>query len=203
MTSHELAKILLGLPNLPVAVVAHTHVYCATEGEIKVGRLHHYAGDHLVIGHPTKGNLNGSKERGGNWWIEEMYVGEMDKESPHFMDGKWNFPDEKVARAAPDPVRGELNALKNLVSIKDYVTIEPANDITDALQIAVYKVALANLRDDAQKVAYSLMVECGPSNFPADVVKACEDQSLKPQMFLPLNECMSRIFQIDSASEKS
>jgi len=55
VTSHELARLLLTLPDLPVATSAHGHVYSeemhrSSHGPLEFGRLHTYAGEHLVVG---------------------------------------------------------------------------------------------------------------------------------------------------------
>ena len=44
MTTHELARLLLALPDLPVATYAHNHMYMSgidecTHGPLKVGLL--------------------------------------------------------------------------------------------------------------------------------------------------------------------
>jgi len=55
VTSHELAKRLLGLPDLPIALMLYGHSYAYkahrdSHGPISVGLADSYAGEHLVIG---------------------------------------------------------------------------------------------------------------------------------------------------------
>lgn len=55
MKSHELAKLLLDFPNLPIAIGTFGHVYAsATDIDshctLKIGLLETYGGQHLVIG---------------------------------------------------------------------------------------------------------------------------------------------------------
>lgn len=76
MTSHELAKLLLELPNLPVATEANNHEYMSgidgrSHGALKVGRLHTYGGDHIIIGNIGRRALNPP-----NWYVTEMFHGE-------------------------------------------------------------------------------------------------------------------------------
>ncbi len=76
MTSHELAKLLLCMPDLPVATHADNHTYAVaadaqSHGPLKIGRLVHWAGDHLIIGNISKRNLSGP-----NYFVSEMYEGD-------------------------------------------------------------------------------------------------------------------------------
>ena len=80
MTSHELARMLLTLPDIPIATHANNHTYMSgiervSHGALKVGRLHTYGGDHLVIGNISKRNINKP-----NWYVVEMYVGDATEE---------------------------------------------------------------------------------------------------------------------------
>jgi len=73
MTTHELAKLLLTLPDLPVATSAKGHLYIGatdsgSHGSLKVGRLHTYAGDHIVIGESVNDNRP-------NWYVAEVLHG--------------------------------------------------------------------------------------------------------------------------------
>lgn len=77
VTSHEIARLLLSLPDLPIATHAHGHTYSCgsdwfTHGPLRVGRLHHYGGDHIVIGdfHDWKTNYP-------NHYVTELYVGDL------------------------------------------------------------------------------------------------------------------------------
>lgn len=75
-SSHELARILLTLPDLPVATEALNSTYMSkaderSHGPLRVGRLVSYAGDHILIGNITKRQLNPP-----NWYVSEMYVGD-------------------------------------------------------------------------------------------------------------------------------
>jgi hypothetical protein len=60
MNTHELARLLLTLPDLPVATHANNHTYASKSdsGSVLVGLLHHYCGDHIIIGNPSKKDLN-------------------------------------------------------------------------------------------------------------------------------------------------
>lgn len=80
MKSHELARLLLTLPDLPVATHAHNHTYSSgaqenSHGPLKVGLLAHYSGKHIVIGDISKRNINAP-----NWRITEMYHGDAPEE---------------------------------------------------------------------------------------------------------------------------
>ncbi len=63
MLSHELAKILLENPNLPIATHALNHTYCSkgdseSHGPLKIGILSHYSGEHLIIGDISRNDIN-------------------------------------------------------------------------------------------------------------------------------------------------
>lgn len=80
MNSHELARLLLTLPDLPVATHAHNHTYASLEdagshGPLKVGLLEHCAGQHIVIGDISKLNINYP-----NWWVVTMFHGDAPQE---------------------------------------------------------------------------------------------------------------------------
>lgn len=80
MKSHELAKLLLTLPDLPIATQAMNHTYASlgdtfSHGSLKVGLLKHYSGEHIVIGDISKKNINKP-----NWYITEMYLGDAPDE---------------------------------------------------------------------------------------------------------------------------
>lgn len=78
MTAHELANLLLSLPDLPVATTALNHTAVSTTGDgIKVGRLYHYTGDYIVIGDISKRNINRP-----NWYVTKMYHGDAPEEWP-------------------------------------------------------------------------------------------------------------------------
>lgn len=76
MTTHELAKILLALPDVPVATTANNHFYHSdydkqSHGRIKVQSFRHFYSGGIVIG-------NGMRENGPNWgpidtFFEEPY----------------------------------------------------------------------------------------------------------------------------------
>lgn len=77
MNSHDLARLLLSLPDLPIATYAHGYVYASvgdrtSHGTLKVGRLHHYAGDHLVLGDMYRRDINYP-----NWYMTDLYHGEL------------------------------------------------------------------------------------------------------------------------------
>ena len=76
MNSHELARLLLTFPDLPVATHAMNNTYASygnriSHGPLKIGLMHHYSGDHIVIGDISKKQLNPP-----NWYIKEMLVGD-------------------------------------------------------------------------------------------------------------------------------
>ena len=70
MTSHELAKILLANDDLPIATHANNHTYASGESRIcdctRVGKLKHYAGEHIIIGNMNRKALNSP-----NWYIQK------------------------------------------------------------------------------------------------------------------------------------
>jgi len=75
MKTHELAKLLLTLPDLPVATSACGHQYMTrlmsqSHGPLKVGLLKTYGGDHIVIGNILEMNMNRP-----NWFVSEMLHG--------------------------------------------------------------------------------------------------------------------------------
>lgn len=80
MTSHELAKVLLANPDLPVATHAKNHTYIDSVDKtkfssLKVGLLESYGGQHIIIGDMSKLNINKP-----NWYISRMIVGEAPEE---------------------------------------------------------------------------------------------------------------------------
>jgi hypothetical protein len=84
MTSHELARLMLEWPDLPVATHANNHTYMSgidrtSHGPLKVGRLATYGGDHLVIGNISKRHINKP-----NWYVVEMLLGDAPE--------KWSMP---------------------------------------------------------------------------------------------------------------
>ena len=76
-SSHELAKLLLSLPNMPIATHANNHTFMSNGDQcgFKIGRLESSFGPHIVIGNISKLNINKP-----NWWISEMYVGKVPEE---------------------------------------------------------------------------------------------------------------------------
>lgn len=80
MKSHALARKLLEMPDLDVAMYANGHVYCSaadrnTHGLLKIGVLEHYAGQHIVVGNISKMNINKP-----NWFVSKMLYGKARKE---------------------------------------------------------------------------------------------------------------------------
>ena len=80
MKTHDLAKLLLTLPDLPVATFALNHTYMSgidstCHGPLKVGRLRTCGGDHIVIGNISKKQINPP-----NWYVAEMIHGEAPEE---------------------------------------------------------------------------------------------------------------------------
>lgn len=73
MKSHELAKILLDLPDMPIATHANNHTYKSdidhvSHGSLLIAKLKTYGGDHLVIGNCSSPDMNKP-----NWYITEYY----------------------------------------------------------------------------------------------------------------------------------
>lgn len=66
MMSHELAKILLENENLPIATHANNHTYAGRSDVLSdhctVAILHHYMGEHIIIGNCSKMDLNSPNE---------------------------------------------------------------------------------------------------------------------------------------------
>jgi hypothetical protein len=86
MTSHELARRLLSLPDLPVATAANNHVYASVEdrqshGPLNIGRLEHYSGDYIVIGNVDETTW----PKWGNWHVAELYP-EPSTDNPDTID---------------------------------------------------------------------------------------------------------------------
>ena len=76
-SSHDLAKLLLTLPDMPIATHAHNHTFISdTESNgFKIGRLETSNGPHLIIGNISKLNINRP-----SWWVSEMYLGKVPEE---------------------------------------------------------------------------------------------------------------------------
>jgi hypothetical protein len=97
MRSHELARILLSLPDLSVATAANNHEYMsdpsADSEDVKIAHLKHYATDHIIIGNMSRTEINRP-----NWYIDRVYYGEIYKEWPRYCQesGHWIFPAEKL-----------------------------------------------------------------------------------------------------------
>lgn len=75
MMSHDLARLLLEQPDLPIATHANNHTYMSkadagSHGSVRVGLLHTYGGEHIIIGNFYKMDLNGS-----NWHVTKMIHG--------------------------------------------------------------------------------------------------------------------------------
>ena len=80
MLSHDLAKILLEAPNLPIATHANNHTYISgSDSEdfccCRVGLLDSHCGDHIILGNISKRNLNAS-----NYYVKEMIHGDAPEE---------------------------------------------------------------------------------------------------------------------------
>lgn len=76
MNAHDLAKLLLDGPNLPIATHTHSHTYMSaahagSHGPLKVGLLESYAGQHIVIGNIMRRQINPPNE-----WISKMLHGD-------------------------------------------------------------------------------------------------------------------------------
>lgn len=85
MNSHDLARLLLTLPDLPVATHANNHTYLdRLDGrELGVGLLYTYGGDHIIVGNISKRNINKP-----NWYVKEMYYGDAPSEWSTFGETK-------------------------------------------------------------------------------------------------------------------
>lgn len=70
LTSHQLAKLLLKQPNLPIVTHAHHHT-TAHDDTIRVGLLKTYAGERVVIGNF---NPDGSFITDANKQLKEVYT---------------------------------------------------------------------------------------------------------------------------------
>lgn len=73
MESHELAKKLLELPCMPVAIHSNGNTYISeldslTHGVLYISKLKTYGKDHILIGNPDKLDLNSP-----NWYIEKHF----------------------------------------------------------------------------------------------------------------------------------
>jgi hypothetical protein len=84
MNSHELARLLLTLPDLPVATHALGRCYFSgsddrSHGPLKIGLAHHYAGDCLLIGDISRKQINPP-----NWYVKDMLIGEAPDQWPRY-----------------------------------------------------------------------------------------------------------------------
>lgn len=76
MTVGRLRDILADLPaDMPIAVHANNHTYAAgadsfSHGRCRVAILHHYAGEHVLIGNPFTKDINPP-----NWFITRWLDG--------------------------------------------------------------------------------------------------------------------------------
>jgi hypothetical protein len=81
VTAHELARLLLTLPDLPVATYALDRTYMSnvdrkSHGPLRVGRLENYENRPcIIIGNLSKRNINRP-----NWYVSKMYLGEAPEE---------------------------------------------------------------------------------------------------------------------------
>lgn len=78
MLSHDLARILLANPNLPIATHANNHTYSSNDNKVskcKVGIYAECSGEHIIVGNVSKRNINGS-----NGHITSMIYGEAPEE---------------------------------------------------------------------------------------------------------------------------
>jgi hypothetical protein len=81
MLSHDLARILLEGPNLPIATHANNHTYSIGSSKLlpicKVGIYADSHGDHILIGNISKRNIYGV-----NGHIKSMIFGDVPEEWP-------------------------------------------------------------------------------------------------------------------------
>lgn len=75
MKSHDLARLLLTLPDLPVATHANNHTAADAPSRTNVALLEHYAGQFIIIGNFGKRMLNPP-----NWHISEAFACELPNE---------------------------------------------------------------------------------------------------------------------------
>lgn len=74
-TVSELMKILERCdPDMPVATHANNSDYFSgadekSHGPLRVALCHHYSGNHVLIGNPSRRNTNGDLLHGGNWYL--------------------------------------------------------------------------------------------------------------------------------------
>lgn len=76
MTAHELARILLAGPDLPVATTGHPYLSKAhnvSHGALMVGILQSYAGPHVIIGNMLETLAANCKP---NMWLESVIAPE-------------------------------------------------------------------------------------------------------------------------------
>lgn len=81
MKSHELAKLLLAAPDLPVATHANNHTYASQSdarthdglgpGPLRVGILEYYDVQHVCVGNFSDRNINHP-----NWFVSDMIHGD-------------------------------------------------------------------------------------------------------------------------------
>ena len=89
MNSHELAKLLLEYPDMPIAVSANNHEYFSTESDFKIALAHHYSGEFLMIGNMGKMDLNSP-----NWYLRKvLYGNKLPVNYPRMVSQppKWEF----------------------------------------------------------------------------------------------------------------
>lgn len=99
MNSHELARLLLTMPDLPIATHANDHVFTSgnNKGALKIGLLKHYAGEHVIVGDISRTNLNRP-----NWYITKMLHGMAAKRWPYKdSSGHWVFPPTDLTENDP------------------------------------------------------------------------------------------------------
>lgn len=81
MTSHELARALLIVPDLPVAIHAMGHTYHSrcdkgSHGAMSIAHLHHWGGDTIVIGNYDSSEIGVVK---ANEYPKYIYI----RDTPH------------------------------------------------------------------------------------------------------------------------
>jgi len=95
MGSHELARLLLTFPDLPIALTVFSHLYCSvnhaeSHGKLKIGLLHTYRGDRILLGDISKRQINPPNE-----YVKEMLLGKAPQRWPILQDGKWIFESDQ------------------------------------------------------------------------------------------------------------
>ena len=91
MNSHNLAKILLTLPDIPMATHADGHDWFSSEGDLIVGMAKRWDGDFIMVGNMGRMDLNSP-----NWYLSRVLYGpKLPENYPYQRSGRcpWVFPE--------------------------------------------------------------------------------------------------------------